>query len=294
MAAPCSSPDDPVPPTGKCANCSVALAGEWCHQCGQRALDTKAGTWWLIQEWFADTFDTDARIPRTILPFFFRPGWLVSEYLAGRRATYTTPLRVYVFSALVSFFVLSSVAAAADANLDVAAAGEVHDEPAGTEPHGGGMRITIDRPPDEAVGWFDDRVRDSADRLAAMPKDQAGHVILMAFFDAAPKVLSLLLPVFAGVLKLFWPGRTFFEHAIFSLNIHALVLIVLATCSVLPSWAFVGGLAVVQIHLVAGLWRVYAPTRWGIAFRYAGIVGLYGMVLLVAAVFTLLVAVIET
>lgn len=280
-----------VPP---CANCGASLQGEWCHQCGQHALDTKAATWSLVKEWFEDTFDTDSRIPRTVIPFLFRPGFLVREYLAGKRVAYTSPLGVYAFSALVSFFILSSVAAAAEAKLDVAPMGQVRTEgqPAVDSP--GGMRITIDRPPDEAVGWFDERIRASTDRLQAMPQDRAAQLVLAAYFDAAPKVLSLLVPVFAAVLKLFWPRRTSFEHAIFSLNLHALTLLAIATCALLPSWALPVGFAFVQIHLLRGLWRVYQPTRWGLIARYLGISLSYGMVLLAAMVATLLLAVMET
>lgn len=254
-------------------------------------VDTKSPTWKLFREWFDDTFDTDSRIPRTILPFLFRPGFLVGEYLAGKRERYTTPLRVYVFSALVAFFVFAWVADRAEATFDVAAS---PDTPSLMTPPAPGMRITIDRPPDEARGWLDDQIRASTDRLQSLPQDQAADLVLGAFFDAAPKVLSLLLPVFAGFLKLLWPRRTFFEHAIFSLNLHALVLIVLAACSLSPNWFVFAGFIFVQAHLLLGLRRVYGGPRWGTALRYLSLCVLYGMVLLGAAVFTLLVAVLET
>ena len=93
------------PNLAPCANCGALLHGEWCHRCGQHALDTKAATWSLFKEWFEATFDTDSRIPRTVIPFLFRPGFLVAEYLAGKRVAYTSPLGLYAFSALISFFV---------------------------------------------------------------------------------------------------------------------------------------------------------------------------------------------
>jgi hypothetical protein len=45
----------------------------------------------------------DSLIFRTLFPLLFRPGFLVNEYLAGRRARYLNPIRMYVFLSIVFF-----------------------------------------------------------------------------------------------------------------------------------------------------------------------------------------------
>lgn len=55
----------------------------------------------------ADTiFNIDSRIFHTLLPLYFRPGFLTREYFAGRRVRYVTPFRLYFFLSVIAFFTI--------------------------------------------------------------------------------------------------------------------------------------------------------------------------------------------
>lgn len=57
-----------------------------------------------------DFFDTllalDSRIARTLGPLVSRPGYLTAEYFAGRRVRYVSPVRLFIFLCLTTFFIV--------------------------------------------------------------------------------------------------------------------------------------------------------------------------------------------
>jgi len=55
----------------------------------------------------ADTiFNIDSRIFHTLIPLYWRPGYLTNEYLAGRRVRYVTPFRLYFFLSIAAFLLM--------------------------------------------------------------------------------------------------------------------------------------------------------------------------------------------
>lgn len=90
----------------QCANCGVPLLGPHCYACGQPVK----GMVRHLSSILADAADTilniDSRIFRTLWPLFARPGFLSTEYFAGRRVRYVTPFRLYVFLSIAAFFLL--------------------------------------------------------------------------------------------------------------------------------------------------------------------------------------------
>jgi hypothetical protein len=59
---------------------------------------------------FLDTvLNIDARVFRTLWPLLSKPGYLSKEYFAGRRVRYVSPVRLFVFLSLVTFFVAQLV-----------------------------------------------------------------------------------------------------------------------------------------------------------------------------------------
>lgn len=57
---------------------------------------------WMA-EFLDDVLDVNGRLPRTLVSLVRSPGLLTSEWLAGRRARYLTPLRLYVLCSLAMF-----------------------------------------------------------------------------------------------------------------------------------------------------------------------------------------------
>lgn len=95
----------PAPAAARCRNCSTELLGPHCYACGQpvKGLVRPLGS--LLGDVLDSVFDFDARIPRTLLPLFAKPGFLTSEYFAGRQIRYVTPVRLFFFLAIITFFI---------------------------------------------------------------------------------------------------------------------------------------------------------------------------------------------
>ena len=88
-----------------CLNCGTQLTGQYCGQCGQRALSRFISIWELLRDAFGDLFELDSRLWRTLAPLLARPGLLTKDYLEGRRARYMPPFRMYLVLSLLFFVV---------------------------------------------------------------------------------------------------------------------------------------------------------------------------------------------
>ena len=88
-----------------CLNCGAALRGQYCGNCGQRGNSRLISLWELVRDAFGDLFELDSRLWRTVLPLLVRPGLLTADYLAGRRARYMPPFRMYLVLSLLFFVV---------------------------------------------------------------------------------------------------------------------------------------------------------------------------------------------
>ncbi|MEP6939753.1 MAG: DUF3667 domain-containing protein [Rudaea sp.] len=89
-----------------CANCGAPLLGEHCYSCGQPVKGMIRQLSSILAD-FADTvLNIDSRIFRTLLPLYARPGYLTTEYFAGRRVRYVTPFRLYFFLSIAAFFLV--------------------------------------------------------------------------------------------------------------------------------------------------------------------------------------------
>ena len=163
-----------------CKNCHSELEGTYCSRCGQRDIDLERPIWRLIADILNETFEVDGRSALTVKALFLSPGLLTCEFLAGRRRTYTSPLRLYLAISIL-FFVFAAWAAQSGIML----------EP-GQDP-----RL------DAAV--------------------QAGFLS-----DDLPRLMCVLLPVFALLLKMVYSNRLYFDHLIFSLHLHSAAYAILA------------------------------------------------------------------
>jgi hypothetical protein len=92
-------------PESRCLNCGAALRGQYCGNCGQRARGRLISLWELVRDAFGDLFELDSRLWQTLIPLLVRPGRLTHDYLAGRRARYMPPFRMYLVLSLVFFVV---------------------------------------------------------------------------------------------------------------------------------------------------------------------------------------------
>lgn len=92
-----------------CLNCGADLIGRYCHRCGQENIVTKQGFWSLTRHFIYDIFHFDGKFFHTLYYMFTRPGFVASEYVAGRRMSYVDPIRMYLFTSAVFFLIFFSM-----------------------------------------------------------------------------------------------------------------------------------------------------------------------------------------
>jgi hypothetical protein len=87
-----------------CANCGAALAGRFCHACGQEDAPAPAGAGFL-RKVLADAASIDGKALRSLRDVALRPGFLTREYMQGRRIRHTEPAQLYLLAAALFFLV---------------------------------------------------------------------------------------------------------------------------------------------------------------------------------------------
>ena len=106
-----------VAPTRACQNCGAPLLGEHCYACGQPVKGLVRHFSSIIGDFLDTVFNIDTRVVRTLGPLFAKPGYLSNEYFAGRRVRYVSPVRLFFFLSIVTFFVAQFAVDFGDNNL---------------------------------------------------------------------------------------------------------------------------------------------------------------------------------
>lgn len=272
-----------------CPNCGEPLAGPFCGQCGQAdtALDVPFRR--IVGELLAELFDVDSRAWRTARTLLLRPGLLTAEYNAGRRARYLSPLRVYMLSSVLFFFV---VATARVQLLQV----QFTEEDAAVIVAGGTSGAAAENPDAQAAGEpaiADGLAAEFFRRLARMAQDP--ERLNQFWLRIWAWTMFALLPVFALLMRLFFRRATpwYARHLVFSLHLHAFAFLIFVVpiliANLLPddrqrAAAAMGAFGVVFLYGVFATRRVYGLSWGGTLLRLAGVGSAY---LLVAIVFLL-------
>ncbi len=92
-----------------CLNCNAQVYGRYCHICGQENLEPAESLWHLVTHFFNDITHFDGKFFSTLRLLLINPGFLSTEYKLGRRNSYLNPVKMYVFTSFVFFFVFFSV-----------------------------------------------------------------------------------------------------------------------------------------------------------------------------------------
>lgn len=85
-----------------CLNCGTALAGSYCHACGQqRHLHRTLGAFW--HDLMHGVLHFEGKIWRTLPLLVFKPGELTRRYVHGERAKFVSPLALFLFTVFFMF-----------------------------------------------------------------------------------------------------------------------------------------------------------------------------------------------
>jgi hypothetical protein len=210
----------------------------------------------LVADALVDFTNFDSRIWRSLVTLTFKPGRLTSAYVAGQRARYAPPFRMYVVTS-VAFFVafsltrlLSSppnepvegaqIEASVNATVDAALA-EAGLAPQRLGPPG---RAVPDAPePDAATvnpdyfnlsrdddgSWecdFDQKMepqmRARLEAACRKIENDSGASFVRAFADNFPVMMLVFIPLVAAIMKVLYlfARRKYVEHLLFFLHVH--------------------------------------------------------------------------
>lgn len=80
----------------------------YCPDCGQLNTTKQVSLRAFLNDFLGDYLTFDSKFFRSFIPLIGRPGYLTNEYNSGRRTSYILPLRLYLFTTVLFFFVLTA------------------------------------------------------------------------------------------------------------------------------------------------------------------------------------------
>jgi hypothetical protein len=294
-------------PHEPCRNCGDPTAGDFCPSCGQRKSDVRASLAALFHDLMEVHFGVERRTPNTLFALFFRPGFLSREYLDGRVVRYLSPFKLYLASSLVLFVLVgflsfrgmddvtwddlveqeSSATVDAEEEVDTIPQEEVSDTLgmpwlAEGGPWQEGVEINLGN--ERLNALVESRIR----RLGELDPLDAIREVVRTFLNYVPTLMFLLLPVFAGLLKLLYVHRRMYyaEHFIVVLHLHAFVFGIFALV-LLSRWIGISFLSPLLIlwaaaYVYLALRRVYCERHLVTALKYLTLGWAYLFILILA------------
>lgn len=88
-----------------CSNCGSSTVEAYCASCGQRHAAERLTLRTWARDLADDLFSLEARLPRTVRALLLKPGFVAREWVDGRRARWTPPVRLYLLASVLMFAV---------------------------------------------------------------------------------------------------------------------------------------------------------------------------------------------
>ena len=270
-----------------CLNCGEPVSQRFCSACGQAAIDPNPTLGEFVHEAAGEFLHWDGKLATTFRLLFTRPGELTREYLAGRRARYLSPLRLYL-TCSVLFFALKALA---------------------PEPpivvRGGTSQVGVVTIQEDTVGASlreIDRMAQSAkstDRVAGRVLGNAlrhGDQMSASLRQSIPNAMFVLVPIFAGLVALVFRNRRmrYPQHLAFALHTHAFLFLALVPTlaprvtqnGVVDALAVASSFGAIAVYTVLAVRRVYGGSLRGAILRSGAVAATYFVVFTAAMLLT--------
>lgn len=234
----------------------------------------------------------DGRFARTVRLLLRRPGTLTVETLEGRRARHISPVRLYLVASLVYFLV-----AAAVPNLRVPRPAAIPGSGVTVRVDGSGTVVAL-TPEQRAAALKDIERAPWWLRTFLRPAIVDPLGFRTRFLQALPRVLFALVPVFAVIVALFYRRRSYVQHLVFAVHLHAAIFVALTvrelsqltrSITILTIFDVTAIIAIVTYSLVA-FRRVYGDGWPRVLAKGFGIAVVYGVAGIAALLVTMALA----
>ena len=226
--------------TNVCQNCGSVGVQQFCPACGQGLIREDRSLLSWLRGALDELLSLDGRMVRTLRTLFASPGTLTLAWVAGERARFTPPIKLYLVSSVLFFGVLSVLGTSPMRLLELL--GEI--EGLRQEEH---IRAIAAADPGE---WPPDLLRAAAGAYRGFIED-AVTIGLLIVVPATALILALL----------FLRSRRWYyvDHLIHALHVVSAALLV---------WAIAWPLFFVEIPVLR---RVLAPLIWIALLVYGAI-----------------------
>src|SRR5947208_7617507 len=88
-----------------CLNCGAALSGPFCSQCGQHAHVHRTLSA-FFHDFLHGVLHFEGKIFRTLPLLAWKPGELTRRYIDGQRASFVSPIALFLFCVFLMFSVI--------------------------------------------------------------------------------------------------------------------------------------------------------------------------------------------
>jgi hypothetical protein len=237
-----------------CLNCGGTLTGPYCASCGQKKPHLDLTLRELLRETAHELTNWEGRVPRTLKALFLEPGLLTLELLAGRRARWLSPLRLYLICSLAFFL--------SDSLLEAVTHRSARELEAITRTTADGRVTLTPEGRKQIEGSVPGRVfgRERIER-AVIHNARFNRAIDSAY----PKALFVLVPLFALLTSLAWRRKRlrYPAHLYLALHLHAAWFgsLALATAAAVFFPSYSAAAAIELAGLAYILWYGWASLR---------------------------------
>ena len=284
-----------------CPNCNSENneTDKYCSTCGQKNSTLKHSLSFYISEILGSMFNLDSAFFRTFKYLIFYPGKLSRRYLEGERIKFLSPVRIYLISSVLYFFVFG---------ISANNAGELVDrsfqkiDTTGISVNLGVNDIPINV---DSVAYYLSMNRAQLDsflvargtppnwfsRLYAKQIFRFANQGAGGFFKQVQKNYSislfLLMPLFALLLLLIYRKKELYiGHLVFSIHFHSLIFLLLFITGVLSFFisplVYLALLALAFVLMFIWLKNFYGYKGVRGFLRFLVTISLYGFVLFAA------------
>ena len=224
----------------RCENCGNEVTQRFCGACGQRREPPVHSLWHFSRVATEDLTHADSRLWRTLAALLFKPGRLTAEFLAGRRARYLPPVRLYLVLSVLFFLVAGAVGTRFAvlqfddsrplASAKIEAAAKPDDLPAlkpqaGETPEQRADRLCADA---NYNGPWAATLQPLFKQACRKSVVDNGRELQQVFLHNVPRAMFIFLPLLAGLMMLmYWRPRHYYvEHLLLFVHNHAFVFLV--------------------------------------------------------------------
>lgn len=102
-----------------CANCGHEFTGNYCPICGQNGNDGRI-TWRSVGQSLLNIWDLNSRsLPTTLWQLIWRPGYLIGEFINGRKQSCHPPVNMLFAVAVIYVIIMSIIGSGSDVSMTV-------------------------------------------------------------------------------------------------------------------------------------------------------------------------------